>query len=185
MQGGVGFAELLDEKLREAGQRQACWTAAPSGPAAPPHPFLYVTPLQPFRASSYPLPPRAVPRPAQSATVRPEPSHRSRPRPASRATTAAPESGRATAVAAPLATGRVLTPSQREALVSFVRLGARLTPEFSESELRSAFRTLARRYHPDRHPTSGDAEKARLARVFADLNAHHQQLLSVFADPGR
>jgi DnaJ-class molecular chaperone len=48
------------------------------------------------------------------------------------------------------------------------RLGADfLTDRFTNGELKSAFRVLARRFHPDRHPGSSDAERSHLARSFA------------------
>jgi len=74
---------------------------------------------------------------------------------------------------------RTLTVPQQKALEKFVWLGAGLGADFSASELRSAFRALALRYHPDRHPSITDAERARLARVFADLSECHRQLVAV------
>jgi hypothetical protein len=41
--------------------------------------------------------------------------------------------------------------------------------------LRQAYRTLARRYHPDRHPGRTAAEHERLARIFAEATALYQQ----------
>lgn len=81
--------------------------------------------------------------------------------------------------AAPVRTrpSRRLTARQREALSTFVLLGARLDESFTEKELRSAFRSLAREYHPDRHHGSAPAELARLTRLFATINAHYQYLL--------
>ncbi|MEP7310829.1 MAG: DnaJ domain-containing protein [Acidobacteriota bacterium] len=66
---------------------------------------------------------------------------------------------------------------------SLVALGAHLDASFTARQLRSAFRTLARRYHPDRHPSTSDAERARLARVFAELNDNHRRLLNVVVEP--
>ena len=42
--------------------------------------------------------------------------------------------------------------------------------------LRQAYRTLARRYHPDRHPGRTAADHERLARIFAEATALYQQL---------
>ncbi len=54
--------------------------------------------------------------------------------------------------------------------------GAALTESFTERELRSAFRLLARQYHPDRHPHASEAARARLARLFGALVADHHTL---------
>ena len=73
---------------------------------------------------------------------------------------------------------RRLTVGQQHALDALVRLGAKLGPNFTAGELRSAFRTLARRYHPDRHPVASQFERVRLSRQFTDLTSNHQQLLT-------
>ncbi len=72
---------------------------------------------------------------------------------------------------------RRLTASQQHALGGLVRLGANLRPDFTAHELRSAFRTLARRYHPDCHPLASKTEQARLSCLFTDLMNNHQHLL--------
>lgn len=41
--------------------------------------------------------------------------------------------------------------------------------------LRHAYRKLAHRYHPDRHPASTVAERERLARLFAEATAHYRR----------
>lgn len=74
---------------------------------------------------------------------------------------------------------RSLTARQQRALDEIVGLGANLRADFTARELRSAFLVLARRYHPDRHPASSDAEKARLSSVFAALNENNQRLMAV------
>ena len=43
-------------------------------------------------------------------------------------------------------------------------------------DLRGAFRTLARRYHPDRHPNCTPIEKARLSRQFIQLHDAYREL---------
>lgn len=62
---------------------------------------------------------------------------------------------------------RVMTAAQRDAARRFTELGADLPADFTDEELRRAFRALARRWHPDRHPGASPAEHARLARTFA------------------
>lgn len=62
---------------------------------------------------------------------------------------------------------RHLTSAQRQALKTLVALGAELGEAFTARDLRSAFRTLARRYHPDRHPGLDAHGTARLAVEFA------------------
>ncbi len=66
-------------------------------------------------------------------------------------------------------TRRPLKPVEESALQTLVRLGASLDRSFTARELRSTFRALAQRYHPDRHPTVSDAERMRLGATFAEL----------------
>ena len=46
--------------------------------------------------------------------------------------------------------------------------------------LRRAYRKLARRYHPDRHPASSLTERERLARLFAEATEHYRLLTRRF-----
>jgi len=71
---------------------------------------------------------------------------------------------------------RILSPLQETALAAFVRLGARIGRNFTDTELRSAFRMLAREYHPDRHPQSSDQEKSRLSAAFSQLTDAYEHL---------
>lgn len=73
---------------------------------------------------------------------------------------------------------RALSPQEQEALAAFVQLGADIGDDFTHAELRSVFRSLALRYHPDRHPGSSDGEKARLSVSFAQLHAAYETLKS-------
>jgi hypothetical protein len=83
------------------------------------------------------------------------------------------------------ATGRAETPPtpkirlnacERRALAALNDLGADLGESLSLSTLRRAFRRLARRYHPDRHPGSSAAEHERMARVFVEVTEHYRVL---------
>jgi hypothetical protein len=66
---------------------------------------------------------------------------------------------------------RLLSSSQRDALEQLTALGARLRADFTREELRSAFRSLARAYHPDHHPGIPASEKARLSAMFASVRS--------------
>lgn len=72
---------------------------------------------------------------------------------------------------------RRLTQVERQAVDEMMSLGACLTADFSDDDLRGAYRQLARRYHPDRHPASSEGEKARLGALFARAHASYQVLL--------
>ena len=69
-----------------------------------------------------------------------------------------------------------LTADEQRALGLLNDLGADLTGTPSSSDLRRAYRRLARRYHPDRHPGSGQAEQVRLSRLFAQLTDGYRVL---------
>jgi len=72
---------------------------------------------------------------------------------------------------------RRLTLAQRQAVDEMTSLGACLGPDFSDDDLRGAYRQLARRYHPDRHPACSEGEKARLGALFARAHASYHLLL--------
>lgn len=78
---------------------------------------------------------------------------------------------------------RTLSPRHQRALDVLVRGGASLHADFTPAELRTAFRDLARRYHPDRHPGSDEAASSRFARMFAELNESYRVLLTAAAAP--
>lgn len=71
---------------------------------------------------------------------------------------------------------RKLSMKQKDALDALRTLGARLDADFTLEELRTAFRMLALRYHPDRHITSSDAEQALLAVLFAQARDAYEEL---------
>jgi curved DNA-binding protein CbpA len=70
----------------------------------------------------------------------------------------------------------VLAPAERHAFDELVGLGARLREDFTPIELRSAFRALARRYHPDRCPSRTPDDQAHAARIFAFIVGHYRCL---------
>jgi hypothetical protein len=76
------------------------------------------------------------------------------------------------------ATTRPLSTDELRALDALIRHGASIEPNFTGAELQSAFRSLARRYHPDRHPHAPVGEKARLGTIFADLTSHYRRLVA-------
>jgi DnaJ-class molecular chaperone len=57
-------------------------------------------------------------------------------------------------------------------------LGAALRADFSASELRSAFRLLARNYHPDRHPGASEPTRQRLSQQFTTIRSNYETLLT-------
>jgi hypothetical protein len=74
---------------------------------------------------------------------------------------------------------RVLTERQHTALTLLVSLGAQLDADFTARQLKTAFKVLARLYHPDRHPGCSEFEKARFSRQFAAVHEAYRQLLAV------
>ena len=69
-----------------------------------------------------------------------------------------------------------LTRVEARALEALNRMGAGLDDRVSPDTLRRAFRRLARRYHPDRHPGTSAVEQDRLARIFAEATEHYRLL---------
>lgn len=137
MTAGVTFADVLDRTL-------ANW---PLGPQAPPRHARHA----PFVAS--------LDGPAVSIHATPYARLAAARHATTPAVTAPPPQ--------PPRPVRVMTAAQRDAARVLMDLGADLPADFTDEELRRAFRALARRWHPDRHPGASPAEHARLARTFA------------------
>ena len=68
---------------------------------------------------------------------------------------------------------------QRMALAEFVEAGiASDARQVSLDDLKAAYRTLARAYHPDRHQGASEAARARHAARFARIAAAYGVLTS-------
>ena len=76
---------------------------------------------------------------------------------------------------------RTFMAHEQRALDYLVGLGARLEPDLTMAELRSAFRALAREYHPDRHPNSSPQQRERLAALFRRLRQAYEHLQAAVA----
>ena len=76
---------------------------------------------------------------------------------------------------------RTLTAGQQRALNLLTSFGARLTPDFTFDDLRSEYRQLARRIHPDRHNSCTPSERERLSRQFAEAADSYRNLLAATA----
>lgn len=138
------FGRILDELLEPQPFARASWPGpAPTSTGLPgPQPvFLFGMPFNGFHAET-----------TRSAST-------------SRAPAWTPVYGAGTG--AQLRRPRRLTPVQQAALDQLRSLGAALTSDFTDAEIKSAFRALARQYHPDTHPGAPDVERHRLSRAFA------------------
>jgi hypothetical protein len=94
---------------------------------------------------------------------------------------AAPRTWRPAPAPQPRRVPRLLTRSQHDALNELIALGAPLVRDFTDAELRTAFRDLARQFHPDRHPGCSGAEKTRLAGLFVRAHASYRVLKTATA----
>lgn len=81
----------------------------------------------------------------------------------------------------PPRTPHALTADQQRALHCFLALGGVVADDFTAHELRREYRRLAHRYHPDRHRDAAPAERALLARQFADATECYRSLAPVVA----
>jgi len=153
---GLDFAHILDQKIddaRQAAARRAGGT--PLGRFWTADPALSIRlPGNPVRSASgrRAYPPAGVSSPARTVVVR---------------------SG------APSRVLSLRTAVQREAADVIERLGG---PRFGrvcfEDEVKGAYRVLARRLHPDAHPTALPEERRRLAAAFASLSTAYRTLVA-------
>jgi hypothetical protein len=157
----IAFAEVLEEKL------SGC---APAPPVSPKPAFGHVPTVRAFvfefGAAAIPV---REPQVKHLYSVNPGPPPRSEDPPSY-------GGARESCDARPLRSRRVLSPQGQAAVVQLNTLGAAIGPDFTDQELRHAFRALARRYHPDRHPGCSTMEKARLSRQFIQLHDAYRAL---------
>jgi hypothetical protein len=74
-------------------------------------------------------------------------------------------------------TVRVFSAAELSAVDRLRRLGAtRLPIDCSDGDIRSAYRALARRYHPDAHPQATARDRANYARLFAEVSDAYRLL---------
>lgn len=77
----------------------------------------------------------------------------------------------------PARRGRRLTARQQAALETLRRHGASIDGDYERTELKSAFRELARGLHPDMHPHASDEEREWLAGAFREAREAYVALL--------
>lgn len=179
----VAFSRVLDEKLLEklekgVGPTLSGWWRWPGPPVDP---LLFAEPLHVRRATLY-ADETSSRRPAADRPAADRPSAPRDPHPPRHTPAAAgrPTSRCASSQASPRLARR-LSPVDLQALHAFNRLGANLESDFTARELRSAFRMLARRYHPDAQPGADPIEQARRSLLFGRLVSYHRRLSAVLA----
>jgi hypothetical protein len=69
--------------------------------------------------------------------------------------------------------------AERQSALTLLGLSGEPAPE----AIRAAFRQLARRWHPDRHPDAGELTRAALCRRFAQISSAYRELLSASEEP--
>jgi hypothetical protein len=78
------------------------------------------------------------------------------------------------------AAARAVEPTRQRAL-ALLGLSGEPAPE----AIGAAFRQLARRWHPDRHPDAGELTRAALCRRFAQIAEAYRELMSASEPPAR
>lgn len=84
----------------------------------------------------------------------------------------------APATPAPPATrpARRLSAAEREAARRLRQWGADLPEDFTDLELKRAYRQLARQFHPDQHPAASAATRAALGGAFHQIHLMYRLL---------
>jgi hypothetical protein len=165
----MAFADVLEETLAVDSTTEGLAVPPPaaSAYARPLGFFLFNVAPAAAAATGLSGAPRPVPRPVSPPASRPVAAM---PRPPARV---APRAGQIPR--------RMLSPRQLVALRRLEELGADLGTDFTPEELRSAYRRLARRYHPDHHTDTTDAERHQLARLFSQASDSYAELQDVLA----
>lgn len=178
------FTELLDEKLRATAGPTNAAPPITAGPmrAMPPHPLLFAAAYRSVKAAGLATYGGSVPpihreefADVDDRRLYADAGRERAPSDDDRQTVPARRSH--TTVGSP----RHLTSGETHALTILNRLGARLDPDFTHRALRTAYRALARRLHPDHHAKTDPVERMRRSRLFVVATEHHRTLLRVIA----
>ena len=155
MRAGATFAEVLEAALEATHETPASHQPdvryIPSG-----YPFLFLNGQ--VAASRPPLTTHARVRASDAVSV--------------------PGQVRAASARASRQAPRHLSAREQRAFLDLVRHGAELGDDFTRADLQRAFRTLARRHHPDRHPGASASEQARCSATFVGITTSYRTLLA-------
>jgi hypothetical protein len=164
-----GFSHVLDDKLAAVGVVVARPTTKPSVATQP---GGHVWGIDPPRAARPIAGAEAAFRAAYQSVILDR-------APGQVASTETAKAGPSVAASASSRRLRVTTPQQRAALAQLRSLGAsELGPDLADVELKHAFRTLARRFHPDRHPGLAPEQRKNLAARFAEAADAYRILIA-------
>ena len=187
MDHGVRFVDVLEDKLRAL-----AWEAPvadePRRYAAPPR-FVVCTPLYNLHTVTLDADVRSAhvsrsvvdsERSHEPQPARTEPAHSVRSEPVVLRVPDPRSPGKPVRLSS---ASRRLTMTQQRSLDAFNQLGASVGVDFSSSDLRSAFRLLARRYHPDRHPGATEPDRRRLSQQFTIVRRSYETLVAALEAP--